>query len=321
MHQLLHVADGLKWLGPMHVYSQWGMERMCGMITRTAKSRVAANRNMELTLLLTEQKHMLGYVLNNADWPLNEGHRLGRGYDSSSEPDTTQSNGIEDEDGNLSLAKAFAHRLAVSRPEPVRMSIGMPRQRFTFTGRVCARPVEGVEGQRIREFMSCLPNYHEEHMRGPTDLCIWRWCRFRDKDDNKKEDWKVTSRSHKRANNVRNASVVAYKDSEGQRAYGEVQFFFHARLPSELGSIHDVSRPGDSDFDSEDEGTGTIVHHLAFIVKIPVVREDRLVRTIGRAGARAVIAAGAIESLIGRLKVGGDEYLTTRFTSMLGQMR
>lgn len=321
MHQLLHVADGLKWLGPMHVYSQWGMERMCGMITRTAKSRVAANRNMELTLLLTEQKHMLGYVLNKADWPIREHYKTGQGNQDSSESDDTPVNDIEDADGNLSLAKAFAHRIAMSRPEPVRASIERPRQGFSFTGRVCERSLKGVELQRIREFMSSLPNYDKDHMSAPATISIWQWCRFRDKNDNKKEDFKVTSRSHKRANNMRNASLVAYRDSSGRQAYAEVQFFFQARLPSELGSIYNSSYPGDSDFDSEDEAAGTVVHHLAFIRKIPVVREKRLVRRIGNAGALAVIAATAIKLLIGGLKVEGEEYLTARFTSMLGQMR
>jgi len=320
MHQLLHVADGLMWLGPMHVYSQWGMERMCGMITRTAKSRVAANRNMEITLLLTEQKHMLGYVLNNVDWPMHERHQPQTGDPGNSEPETTQSPYIEDADGNLSLAKAFAHRLAVSRPEPVRPSIRTQQQGFSFTGRVNTRALRGVEGQRIREFMATRPNYDKDFMSAPTEICIWRWCMFRDKDDNKKADFKVTSWCHKRANNMRNASVVAYKDLQGQQAYAEVQFFFHARLPSELGGV-DWSSPGHSDNDTEEEGTGTVVHHLAFIRKIPVERRDRVVKTTGNTGAQAVIAVGAIQSLIGRLKVGGDEYLTAQYTSMLGRMR
>ena len=323
MHQLLHVADGLKWLGPMHVYSQWGMERMCGMITRTAKSRVAANRNMELTLLLTEQKHMLGYVLSDTDWLATKGNHFeqGSGGSSAGESETARSDDIEDADGNMSLAKAFAHRITMSRPENVRASIVTPRQRFCFAGRVVVRPLGSVERQRIREFMSRLPNYSKDHISGPTDMCIWRWCKFRDNHDNKKEDFKITSRSHKRANNLRNASVVAYRDSQGTRQYGEVQFFFHARLPSELGHSYNPSQPEDSDFDSEEERSGTILHHLAFIRKIQVVREKRLIRRTGHTGAQAVISAGAIESLIGGLKVGVEVYLTARFTSMLGGVK
>jgi len=314
MHQLVHVADGLEWLGPMNLYSQWGMERMCGMITRTAKSRVDANRNMEITLLLTEQKHMLGYVLSEADWPTQRGHISEK--DSSDEESDASPEGIEEGDGNLSLAKAFAHRLAVSRPERVRESIRMSQQLYEFIGRVCARNPVDVERRRIRKFMSGLQNYDKDLMSVPTEISIWRWCRFRDRHDNKKEDFKVTSRMHKLGNNTRNASVVSYRDSQGQREFAEIQFFFLAHLPSELGRVH----LGYSDFDSEEEDTETTLHHLAFVQKIHVQYEDRLVRRIKNAGPRAVIAVGSIESLIGSLKVENDEYLTARFTSMLGRM-
>jgi hypothetical protein len=32
-HVLLHVAEGIEWLGPMWSYSQWVMERTCGLWT------------------------------------------------------------------------------------------------------------------------------------------------------------------------------------------------------------------------------------------------------------------------------------------------
>ena len=92
---------------------------MCGMLTRTAKSRVSANRNMELTLLMTEQRHVLGYVLNEGDWPVGL-HTLDEN--------------IEDADGNRSLLKAFAHRIAVSRPEAVRAPARTRTQRFGLWG-------------------------------------------------------------------------------------------------------------------------------------------------------------------------------------------
>ena len=67
-HQLIHVSDGLRWISPMHTYAQWAMERMCGILTRTVKSRVSANRNMGLILLMTEQKHVFAYTLDLTDW-------------------------------------------------------------------------------------------------------------------------------------------------------------------------------------------------------------------------------------------------------------
>lgn len=299
----------------MHVYSQWGMERMCGMITRTAKSRVDANRNMEITLLLTEQKHMLGYVLNDSDWPMHE--RNITEHDSSDDESDAEVSVIEDADGNLSLAKAFRHRIAVSRPEPVRDSIRIARERFSFIGRIQSREPTDLERRRIRGFMSGLQNYDEALMRQrPTQITIWRWCRFRDEHDNKKEDFKVTSRTYRRANNVRNASLIAYKNSYQEREYAEVQFFFQARLPAEL--VEDL--PGNVESDSEEERTGESVHHLALVRKIPVVVEGLLVRKTNNTGALAVISASSMVSLIGSLKVGNEEYLTARFTSMLGQV-
>ena len=170
------------------------------MLTRTAKLRVSANRNMELTLLMTEQKHVLGYLLNEGDWPVGL-HTLDEN--------------IEDADGNHSLLKAFAHRIAVSCPEAVRAPARTRTQRFGLLGRVKPLPPHGVEVQRIRKFMAGLQNYEREKMPVPATICLWQWCRYRSGDDNKKEDFKVTSRSLRRENNSRNASFVFYKDSQG----------------------------------------------------------------------------------------------------------
>lgn len=63
IHMLSHVADGIKWAGPMYVYSQWTMERFCGTSGRMAKSKVQANRNMSLTLLKQEIRNHIPYVI------------------------------------------------------------------------------------------------------------------------------------------------------------------------------------------------------------------------------------------------------------------
>jgi hypothetical protein len=51
-HQHAHVADYLDIVGPMWVYSQWVMERMCGLMVHNARNRYTANRNMEINLQL-----------------------------------------------------------------------------------------------------------------------------------------------------------------------------------------------------------------------------------------------------------------------------
>jgi hypothetical protein len=61
-HQLAHVAGYLDIVGPRLVYSQWVMERMCGLMVRNAQNRYTANRNMEINLLLQEQRNIVPYL-------------------------------------------------------------------------------------------------------------------------------------------------------------------------------------------------------------------------------------------------------------------
>ncbi|KAI5816186.1 Transposase family tnp2-domain-containing protein [Pyronema omphalodes] len=77
MHQLLHIPHFVQQLGPMFVYWQWPMERFCGMMTDTAKSRVSANANMANRLIIEEQKNLLPHVLP-ADIFLTSSLRTGR---------------------------------------------------------------------------------------------------------------------------------------------------------------------------------------------------------------------------------------------------
>ena len=62
-HQLLHVKDALRAVGLMYGYWQWPTERLCGMITQTAKSRSSANENMSNVMVKEEQRNHLPFVL------------------------------------------------------------------------------------------------------------------------------------------------------------------------------------------------------------------------------------------------------------------
>lgn len=241
-HQLLHVADGMRWIGPMHVYSQWTMERVCGMITRTAKSRVAANRNMELTLLLTEQKFSLSYVLDEEDWngaleaagqrETQRAH-LWRRYQNANaggdelESDDNSENGfdslgLEKEMISFDLAAAFSNRVKTSRP-PLK---GDVKARAVLPGRsivhsllfclkrlVCGpKPAKDHDLRRIRDFFTKLGNYHAPIHGSETidDVCEYQWCCFYDLGGDKKAEFKVTSRIHRAANNTRNSSMIMW---------------------------------------------------------------------------------------------------------------
>jgi len=62
IHLLLHVAESIKDCGPAWVYWQFPCERVCGMLKAKVKSRIYANRNLSLSLLLEEQFKYLPYT-------------------------------------------------------------------------------------------------------------------------------------------------------------------------------------------------------------------------------------------------------------------
>ena len=55
IHLLAHVADFVKWCGPMNLYSQWSCEQLCGSIAAGIRNRVQANRATSLSILRQQQ--------------------------------------------------------------------------------------------------------------------------------------------------------------------------------------------------------------------------------------------------------------------------
>ncbi|KAA8913706.1 hypothetical protein FN846DRAFT_902559 [Sphaerosporella brunnea] len=307
-HQLAHVADALRWIGPMPIYSQWGMERMCGILTSTAKSRVDANRNMELTLQMTEQKHMLGFVLHPDDWAAAFG------------------DGVEDADGNILLSRVFGHRMSLSRPPLPRLPLTSPMDHYVLDKMVHHRSLDKVERQRLKAYVQGLANNaHLIHLQSfslPADfaVCIWKWCHFRDDEDNGKLDFKITSAAHRSRNNTRNSSMIAYErelhssnPDNLDLAYGEVQFFFSCWLPAELPHAA-LEQP-----DPEDGGgPGMTMHHLAYVQDIPVVDDGSIVRRRSGGGFK-VIAVKDIGCQIGLMQKGPDkrQYLVRKYSALM----
>jgi predicted RNA binding protein YcfA (HicA-like mRNA interferase family) len=326
-HQLIHVADALRWIGPMHTYAQWAMERMCGMLTRTATSRVEANRNMAIHLVMTEQKHVLPYVLHPEDWGQES---LAFSDDEFDEDDN--SGAVEDADGNLMLSRVFQSRMAESGVHP-RERLKKGSIQHILKGFVHSRPPVGIEKQRIQAFMSIQPGY-DIQMSVPESIGIYKWCRYRTRGLTTQPDYQVcniphgikfngkfhlislqvTSWNHKPHNNTRCASYIAYsngKDDDSMN-FGKVLFFFTARLPMDLeGDVH--AREGNSDSDDAD----TALYRLAYIKEIPVEKDGWLLCRVRNKGGHRVIAANQIQKLIGFMKRGNDQYLTSRYTSQL----
>ena len=62
IHLLAHVADAVEWGGPMHLYSQWCCERLCGLIAHSVKNRVSANRATSLDIIRREQLYSIPFL-------------------------------------------------------------------------------------------------------------------------------------------------------------------------------------------------------------------------------------------------------------------
>lgn len=182
----------------MHLYAQWAMERVCGMMTRTAKSRICANRNMEITLLLTEQKYVLTYVLANEDWngALDEVKRrernrerqqrersrsalgnIGNDEDESDWNDEGDFDllGLERNMASVNLADVFQDRALTGRPQIAAIDVkrvqgltlnfgSESRMAYKLIGAIGNGAVtpDPTEIQRLREFISKLDGYQPE---------------------------------------------------------------------------------------------------------------------------------------------------------------
>ena len=162
IHQLLHVHHGLRWVGPMHVYAQWAMERVCGSMTRTAKSRVCANRNMELTLLATEQKLSLSYVLALEDWKDAEKNAARRELERSREYADDNAQEIDEDDQLEFDALGLERVLPVIDLAEVFMQGGdVLAERVTGArppeSRTPAQPIQGMTLKYESRGMQCRP--------------------------------------------------------------------------------------------------------------------------------------------------------------------
>jgi len=63
-HALLHVADSVEWLGPMWSYSQWVMERTCGLWSHRVKQKSQyTDRHLSLMILHDTQIYALKHSI------------------------------------------------------------------------------------------------------------------------------------------------------------------------------------------------------------------------------------------------------------------
>jgi hypothetical protein len=273
-HQLAHVADFLDILGPMWVYSQWVMERMCGLMVRNAQNHYTANRNMEINLLLQEQRNIIPYLNLELEDPLHvdsslEGWLDTLGHQVEPSVDTPDSN------GNIDLLDLYMNLLR-SAPVPQRTKpddvpvLRMPS--YTMT----------VDAQLTRELRTCLGS-----MERPSSCMEWSSCAFPARAGYTAtvgQPFTVTTLRRRRSNSTRASHFVRVRTVPGEYFYGEVIFFFSVA------------------FGADDLA-------LASIRRWKTVQDDHLIYKAAQGHVLCVIRCSQIEELVGLVKRGDRMYI------------
>lgn len=192
------------------------------MITRTAKSRTAANENMMNILLKEEQKNHLPYVL-----PL--------------EPEDDVYDGDE---GEIKLANLLTQHLAGWKPS----NTSQPRDKgITLMKPSRRHKMDGVQRRCLREYLhshqfvvqndKALPSDSEDNPYEPERCQRFAGACF--------VDFYVTAEQMRRANSTRCNSVIRYEyrsrpqDNSKCSAFGRVLLFFEVFMDD--GSEHTLA--------------------------------------------------------------------------------
>jgi hypothetical protein len=278
-HQLAHVADFLDTLGPMWVYSQWVMERVCGLIVRNVDNRFTANRNMEINILLQEQRNLIPFLnleLEDDGPDLDSTEQDSRteiwldALGNHVEPPAGVSSTREDADGNVNLLAVMLKLLHPSKSptsslmEPDDQPILRPPY-YTMS----------FEGALTRALRNCLgPNIVR-----PSSYVEWSACLFPASTLRHTalipRPFTVRSSSRKKSHSTRLSSCVrVVADSSDVHFYGEVRFFFSVTIADED-------------------------HHLAYVQRWNTLSDGDLVYKAAQGHLLCVVRCSQIEELVG----------------------
>jgi hypothetical protein len=284
LHQLLHMHEFLTAIGPAYIYWQWPMERLCGMITQTAKSRSAANQNMANSMVQDEQMNYLSYVLptdpNDACFTTNDDGQVNIADLLIGDHAARQHTATDVRpNGYNFIAPQHTHRLL---PEEQECLIAYLEDEVNET--------DG-DGLTLNRHGA---NYPEISIR-------WAAVQF--------PDFKVVSSRMKRSNSTRCNSLIRYEYTDPHRlvkrsAFGRVSLFLEVgEQPKDVSEQSDrVCRPA--------------THHLALITTLDVAQEGRLVK-ITREGGLRMISMQWIKESMGIFLWNGEQYLLCKTTSLL----
>jgi hypothetical protein len=288
-HQLAHVADFLNILGPMWVYSQWVMERVCGMMVVSARNRFTANRNLQINLLLQEQRHLIPYLslqlaedesrpgssgATDDSWLDDLHHRLSSPVDAIEAELHCQY--FEDE-SNRALLDLYL-QLLHSQTAVMQRSAPGPPAAALLTLHPPSHTI-GFDGALTRALRSCLGNQYVGH---PRTFTRWSGCCF--PASALKRPFTVIGAKTRASNSTRSSSYVRVAVHDCTHFYGDVQFFFTVTM----------------------EGA---THQLAYIQQWKTLSDDHLVYKASQGHVLCVVHCSDIVELVGLVKRGDRMYI------------
>jgi hypothetical protein len=264
----------------MWVYSQWVMERVCGLMVRTAENHFTANRNMEINLLLQEQRNLIPYLNLELEDPTQMDESSSEIWldtlgNQLPEP-PVEMVACEETDGNIDLLNLFINLL---RSTPVHQSTAarhipvLRKPSFTMS----------FDGQLTRELKNCLGN-----LARPSSCLEWSSCLFPPRAGNTStvaRPFVVTSLKRKKSNSTRSSNFVRVRTASSDYFYGEVIFFFSVAF----GADPDLA--------------------MAYIRRWKTVPDDNLVYKAAQGHVLCVIHCSQIEELVGLVKRSDRMYV------------
>jgi hypothetical protein len=281
-HQLAHIADFLEFLGPMWAYSQWCMERMCGIIVKYAKNRFWANRNIEINLLLQEQRNLMPYIRLELETDHDEDASdiENKSIYAVDEMDANDNENLidEDEDGTANLWRLYINLLKENVPNPTESDsvedfcFNEPSRRLEINAhlRRCLNAYfssydddDGTTGDKVKR---CL---------------VWPSCNFK--------SFKVVAANGERANSTRKSSYIQFQTPLSLDVqYGEVKYFLTFCRSN-------------------------TTHHLAYVEEWILTESNGfVVKSRTQTRLRVIDARKDVRNLVGLVKYGNDQYIVLR---------
>lgn len=313
-HQILHVSQALRWAGPMYVYSQWGMERLCGTFASMAKSRVATNRNLSNTLIMVEQKNSLIYTVSYG----------------------TLRSSDEDSDGNIRLSNFLAKKLKTSHLDNTAPTPNTGRDTLIFCGPSRVRGLTTYERMCLKAYILDELTYQDiaqeeealqteaNSLEIPTHCRTFRAALFNTRQRGDTYVFKSTSSTAQRSNQTRSTAYIRFEllSRQGckESSFAEVLFFFTVNL---LDCSVYTHTPDDSKIKEQirEQERGPIRDAqedeilLAFVRHFSVNKDGRLLYRHNK-GVLRVIRASDIHELIGLLWKQEKQYIVRKHTAL-----